>query len=182
MLMEAAITSNLESRAIAPGTTIESTSFTIKVPHDTPLPLYVDEFDKRREILVLNDTDPVTQGYNYFVFPVEAAPGESPGSALLRHYTTELPLAHWEPMATRPGGVKGSIGQVDIRSRRKDGGFVLSSECFRNGNRIWMVSHLIFYPSDFDDDPAGTDKSAKIRAGMARKQAAAFAKSFRLKR
>lgn len=172
----------LESRAVPPGSTIESKSFTIRVPDDAPLPLYIHHFDKRREYLYLYDTDPVTRGYNYFVFPVDAAPGESPGTALLRHYRTSQPLGNWEPMATRPGGVKGSIGEVDIRSRRDDGGFVLSSESFRDGNRIWMVSHLIFYPIDFDDTPAGTDKSAKARAEMARKHAAAFAKSFRLKR
>ena len=182
LLLEAAVTSNLKSRAVPAGSTIEGRSFTVRVPQDAPLPLYVDRFDKKREILSLHDTDPVTRGYNYYVFPVDAAPEESAGTALLRYYRTILPSGHWEPMATRPAKVKGSIGQVDIRSRRDDGGFVLSSECFRDGNRIWIVSNLIFYPTAIDGNPASTDAAAKTGARSASKHAAAFARSFRLKR
>ncbi|WP_367873432.1 hypothetical protein [Luteolibacter sp. Populi] len=181
LMLEGAITSNLESRALAPGSRIDSKSFSVTVPHDTRL--YLRHFDKKREYLELADTDPVTLGYEYFVFPADAASGESPGTALLRHYTTRNPRGNWEAMATRPGGVKGSIGQVDIRSRRKEGGFVLSSEAFRDGTRIWMVSNLLYYPGPLiDGTPADVEEGAKLRAREARKKATAFAKSFRLKR
>lgn len=168
LLLEQAAQASREAKGVESGSVIESKSFSIKVPESY---LYVKRFDRSNEALILaNDT---LAGFEYAVFPIEANAGESPSSALIRHYARLTPLAKWQVAATRAGGAKGSVGQVDLYLPRPGGGFVTLNEFFRDGSRLWVTSQMV---PRREGEVTDSDWLRRRRVDLVR-----FASSFRLK-
>lgn len=172
LLVEAAITESREGRKLAPGSKVESRSFTVEVPN---YPLYIKHFDKSKEVLMLADTSAEALGNEYYVFPIDAAPGESASTALLGHYAKYSPRGHRQVVATRPGKVRGSAGQVDLITQGSaDGGHALVTECIRSGNRMWVAGHLFRYPGKWNPEK-------RSMLPWMHESLAPFARSLRLK-
>ncbi|RYD64160.1 MAG: hypothetical protein EOP83_10455 [Verrucomicrobiaceae bacterium] len=168
--MEGASLSYKESKVVPYGTVIEGEAYTVQIPGNG---LYVMRRDRSKDGITIGDSAGGFEGFQYVVFRTDSPAGETPSTALLRHFNANAAGDGWRLVRTHKGVAKGSAGQVDLHTPRGRG-FVAVTECFRRGSQLWVVARMqpMFRTSDAEITRQVEDSRSSLKR---------FAASFRWK-
>ena len=159
-----------ESKVVPYGTVIEGEAYTVEIPGSG---LYVMRRDRSKDGITIGDSAGGFEGFQYVVFRTDSPAGESPSTALLRHFNENVAGDGWRVVSTHKGVAKGSAGQVDLHTPRGRG-FVAVTECFRRGSELYVVARM--EPMLGSSDTTMTRTVDSSRSSLKR-----FAASFRWK-
>lgn len=159
-----------ESKVIPHGSVVEGEAYTVQVPESG---LYLMRRDRSKDAITIGDSAGGFEGFQYIVFRTDSPAGESPSTALLRHFNANASGDGWQVVGTHKGVAKGSVGQVDLHTPRGRG-FVAVAECFRRGSQLWVVARML--PMFRTSDAEITRQVEDSRSSLKR-----FAASFRWK-
>jgi hypothetical protein len=157
-----------ESKVVPDGTVIEGEAYTVQVPESG---LYLMRRDRSKDGITIGDSAGGFEGFQYVVFRTDSPAGESPSTALLRHFNQNTSGDGWRVVGSRSGVAKGSAGQVDLHTPRGRG-FVAVAECCRRGSELYAVARML--PMFRSGDAEVTRQVDDSRSSLKR-----FAASFR---